>query len=237
MSDVRAGRLGKIDAARKALAAGPKLHREWQARRAGKRGAELTYWRARHQEETTLRNAHYEHFFTGQFGLTRADYAGRRVLDVGCGPRGSLEWATEAAERVGLDPLADDYRELGTDQHQMTYVTAGSEAIPFPDGHFDIVTTFNALDHVDDVDATIRELTRVTRPGGVGLVIVEVGHAPTPTEPHTLGWDVVDRFEGWRVVSEFRAGLGGRHNVYRSLRERVPYTGGAGWLAVRLERR
>ena len=29
--------------------------------------------------------------------------SGMRVLDVGCGPRGSLEWATMAARRVGID--------------------------------------------------------------------------------------------------------------------------------------
>ena len=32
--------------------------------------------------------------YTVVFGLTRDDFAGKAVLDVGCGPRGSLEWAT-----------------------------------------------------------------------------------------------------------------------------------------------
>ena len=31
------------------------------------------------------------------------------TTDIGCGPRGSLEWATMAAERVGLDPPVNKY--------------------------------------------------------------------------------------------------------------------------------
>jgi ubiquinone/menaquinone biosynthesis C-methylase UbiE len=152
----------------------------------GKPDEELAYWRERRRIEGTLSNRHYEELYTEQFGLARADYAGKRVLDIGCGPRGSLEWACEARERIGLDPLVSRYRDLGIDTHAMTYVESGAEAIPFADGHFDIVASLNSLDHVDDVDAAIGEMTRVTRSGGVGLLIVEVNGAPTPTEPHTL---------------------------------------------------
>ena len=132
--------------------------------------------------------------FTGLFGLDAGFYSGRAVLDIGCGPRGSLEWAAEARRRVGLDPLADDYRELGTDAHAMEYVAAGSEAMPFGDGEFDIVTSINSLDHVDDLKRTAAEIKRVTRRGGHLVLGVEVGHDPTWTEPQSLSWDVCDLF-------------------------------------------
>ena len=184
--------------------------------------AELAFWRGRQEAEGVLRHGHYERFYTTQFELTRDDYAGKRVLDIGCGPRGSLEWADTALERVGLDPLVNRYRDLGIDQHQTTYVEAGAEAIPFPDGHFDIAAAFNALDHVDDADAAIAELTRVTRAGGIGLVIVEVNHEPTPTEPQSLEWDILDRFTGWEVVMERRTGIDARHDVYGSWQRQEP---------------
>ena len=98
-----------------------------------------------------LSNAHYAWCFTDCFGLPLELYDGKRVLDVGCGPRGSLEWAERAAERVGLDPLADEYQRLHSREHAMTYVAAPAESIPFPDGHFDVVSTMNSLDHVDDL--------------------------------------------------------------------------------------
>ena len=38
------------------------------------------------------------------FNLDKSFYKNKRILDVGCGPRGSLEWDDMALERVGLDP-------------------------------------------------------------------------------------------------------------------------------------
>jgi SAM-dependent methyltransferase len=206
------------------------------ARRPTKGEAELAYWREQEEREGQLGNAHYEHVYTRAFGLTKQDYADKRVLDVGCGPRGALEWADVARERVGVDPLVPDYAELGIDRHAMTYVATGAESIPYPDGHFDIITTFNALDHVDDVDAAIAEITRVAAPGALCLLLVEVNHAPTATEPHDLKWDVLDRFHGWRVLDEGHVAMSGEHNIYRSWESKVPWQSGPGVLGAKLER-
>jgi SAM-dependent methyltransferase len=205
--------------------------------RRSKGDAELAYWRGRHREQGELTGEHYEWFYTTSFGLSRDDYAGKRILDIGCGPRGTLEWASGAAERVGLDPLADRYaEEFGIDRHAMSYVAAGAEDIPFPDGHFDIVTAFNALDHVDDIDATMAEMTRVARVGALALVLVEVGHAPTPTEPQSLGWDFLDGLPHWHVLDRRRAALRDDHSIYSSWREGAPWESGPGLLGGRLER-
>lgn len=214
------------------------------ARRRFKRYHELRYWRGVTQpirgDRVRLEHerAHYEYFFTTFFGLTREDYAGRRLLDIGCGPCGSLEWAAEAVERVGLDPLADDYRKLADDRQAMTYCAASSEAIPYPDGHFDGVSAFNSLDHVDDVTATIREIKRVTAPRGRVLIIVEIGHLPTPTEPHHLDVDVIAPFAPeFRVVRVCTFGVRADHNLYASLGDNEPYVRGKpGVLCARLER-
>ena len=156
------------------------------------RSGELEYWSERKDSEGRLANHWFEHFYTTHFGLSLADYTGKRVLDIGCGPRGSLEWATTARERVGLDPLADDYARLGAAEHSMDYVAAGAESIPFPDGYFDIVCSFNSLDHVDDLDCAIGEIKRVVRIGGLVLLLTDVHEEPTPQEPICFGWDVVD---------------------------------------------
>src|SRR4051794_32000441 len=62
-----------------------------------KASGEMAFWRGRHAEEGTLSNDHYEHLFTTLHGLSRRDFVNSHVLDVGCGPRGSLEWATGIA--------------------------------------------------------------------------------------------------------------------------------------------
>jgi SAM-dependent methyltransferase len=159
-----------------------------------KREEEFRYWEGRVAQEGTLENSHYEPYYTTCFGLEKSFYRGKAVLDIGCGPRGSLEWADEARERVGLDPLVYAYRNLGIDRHRMRYVEGGSERIPFPDGYFDVVTSINSLDHVDDLDRTIAEVIRVTAVGGLFLVIAEVHPYPTPCEPIMLPWQVTSKF-------------------------------------------
>jgi SAM-dependent methyltransferase len=213
-----------------------------QARKRFKEYHELRYWRgvtrpiARDRAKLEHERAHYEFFFTTFFGLGADDYAGSAVLDVGCGPCGSLEWASGARERVGLDPLADCYRRLAEDQQAMIYCAASSEAIPYPDGHFDCVSTFNSLDHVDDVAATIREIKRVA--ARRILLIVEIGHAPTPTEPHWLDESVVEKFAPEFKPAGVRLfGVREDHNLYASLKHGIPYVEGKpGILAARLER-
>lgn len=160
-----------------------------------KRKAELGYWKLQMARQGSLPSDHYEYFFTNHFDLDTHDYEGKRVLDIGCGPRGSLNWATMTKQSVGLDPLANEYEDLGIDDDSpMEYVESGAENIPFPDNHFDIVTSFNSLDHVDDLEQSISEIKRVTAPDGLLLLITDVNHDPTVTEPISYSWDVVERF-------------------------------------------
>jgi len=213
------------------------------ARKLYKEHHEMRFWKGvaapmRHdQSRMEHERSHYEQFYTSFFGVSRDDYAGKRILDIGCGPCGSLEWADMTAERVGLDPLADKYQKLLGGQ-RMTYCNAPSEKMPFPDAHFDSVSTFNSLDHVDDVDATIAEIKRVTRPGGRLLLIVEIGHAPTPAEPHHLEENLADRFAPqFRLVSQRLYGVRDDHNVYGSMMDAIPFVPGEeGILAAHLER-
>jgi|tagenome__1003787_1003787.scaffolds.fasta_scaffold20828955_1 SAM-dependent methyltransferase len=186
--------------------------------------AEMVYWTRKAVQQGALAHTHYRTFFTEAFGIEESFYDGKRLLDVGCGPRGSLEWADSASERVGLDPLADLYLKLGAEAHRMRYVAAPAEAMPFADGSFDVVSSFNSLDHVDDLDRTVAEIVRVLAPGGVFLLLTDVGHKPTIAEPRAFGWEVVKLFQpALRVDMEQHLEKADSHAVYRSAREGVPY--------------
>lgn len=178
---------------------------------------ELMFWRGRLKREGSLSNDHYERFYTETFGVDRAYYAGKRIADIGCGPRGSLEWCAEAAERVGVDPLASEYLKMGAHAHAMSYVTAGCEEIPFEDGHFDVVTALNSLDHVENVDAAVAEIERICRPGGDILIIVEINHKPTITEPHFLEKTFTERFRNCETLESRILKIRDDHDVYRSI--------------------
>jgi SAM-dependent methyltransferase len=91
------------------------------------------------------------------------------VVDVGCGVKPYVPWLDgRAARYVGLDlgPGAD--------------VVAATEALPLRDGCADVVLCTQVLEHVDDPRATVAELARVLRPGGLALVST---HGVRPYHP------------------------------------------------------
>jgi 2-polyprenyl-3-methyl-5-hydroxy-6-metoxy-1,4-benzoquinol methylase len=152
---------------------------------------ELKYWKGRKREEGTLANLHYKYFYTAHFGFADSFFNGKFILDIGCGPRGSLEWASMASRRIGLDPLAKEYLRLGARRHQMEYLDGRAEDIPIAAGVCDVVFSFNSLDHVEDVGQVLNEIKRITTPGGYFLLLVEVNHPPTECEPHNLHPDEI----------------------------------------------
>lgn len=179
---------------------------------------EISFWLIRKLKEGKLTNHHYEAFYTSFFGLEYSFYKNKKVLDVGCGPRGSLEWANNTSERIGLDPLAHQYLKMQGKHHKMQYIKGGAEAIPFEAGYFDVVTSFNSLDHVDDLTQCITEIKRVVKPGGLFLLIADIHAFPTITEPSGFGWDIIKSFESDFEVTEELHFEGS--NMYKSLRER-----------------
>jgi len=187
-----------------------------------KRLSELYYWKAVVRRERVLGNTHYKPFYTTYFGLEDGFYAGKTILDIGCGPRGSLEWAHMAERRMGLDPLADQYLKLGARHHRMEYICAPTERIPLPDGSCDVVFSFNSLDHVEDVDAAVAEITRVTKVGGLFLLIVEVNHEPTDCEPHRITPDFGDRLAPAFTCESLRVHAVGEGGVYATLEKGTP---------------
>ena len=156
--------------------------------------------------------------------MDRSFFAGKRILDIGCGPRGSLEWASDTSRRVGIDPLVDTYREFGIDLHAMEYVADPVEHLSFADGSFDVVSSLNSLDHVDDLATAMSEIARVLVPGGSFLLEVEFGHSPTPAEPIEIPADFATSLAPvFTIASVDRFGLSSGHQVHRAHAEKIPY--------------
>lgn len=137
----------------------------------------------------------YQSCFTVLFGLSADFYTGKRILDIGCGPMGSLEWADMALERVGLDPLSEAYEFLGTTNQKMSYTPDFCESISFPDEHFDIVSSFNSIDHIDNIESGLEEIARVLRKGGTFLLMTDTHRDPRPCEPQAFTLETLKMFE------------------------------------------
>ena len=65
----------------------------------------------------------------------------------------------EAMLRVGRDRLTDKGVLLPT-------LVCDAEKLPFPDGHFDLVSVAFGLRNMTHKDAALKEMNRVLRPGG-----------------------------------------------------------------------
>ena len=95
--------------------------------------------------------------------------AGMRALDVGCGP-GAL--TAELAQRLGAASVAavdpsEPFAELCRARVPGAEVAvAAAERIPHPDGEFDAVLSQLVVNFLDDAEAGVREMARVTRSAG-----------------------------------------------------------------------
>lgn len=99
-----------------------------------------------------------------------------RALEVGSGAHG-LIFYFDAAERVGVDPLADHYRELFPAwQGRARTIAAFGEKLPFEDASFDIVLCDNVVDHAESPRRIVEEIGRVLKPGGLLYFTVNFHH-------------------------------------------------------------
>lgn len=108
------------------------------------------------------------------------------VADFGCGPMGSLAWASPARVRIGIDVLADEYRRFGIAVQDMCYVWASEQRIPLPSDYVDVLFTMNALDHVWNLPEACAELVRILAPGGLLIGAFNLDEPPTDCEPQRL---------------------------------------------------
>jgi ubiquinone/menaquinone biosynthesis C-methylase UbiE len=90
---------------------------------------------------------------------------GRRVLEVGCGTGLILSrLAPEAASAYGVD-LSPNMLQ-GARDRGLSVALGSATSLPFRDDSFDLVCSFKVLAHVPDIEKALREIARVTRPGG-----------------------------------------------------------------------
>jgi SAM-dependent methyltransferase len=99
-----------------------------------------------------------------------------KVLDVGCGP-GTI--TADLADRVpqghitGIDAaqeVIEQARELAGDRGCVDFAVGDVYALDYPDGAFDVVHAHQVLQHLGDPVRALREMRRVTKPGGLVAV-------------------------------------------------------------------
>ena len=98
---------------------------------------------------------------------------GMRVLDLAAGTgTSSAGYAADGADVVACDFSTGMVAEGRRRHPGIAFVAGDATALPFADGSFDAVTISYGLRNVQDTVGALKEMARVTRPGG-RLVVAE----------------------------------------------------------------
>jgi ubiquinone/menaquinone biosynthesis C-methylase UbiE len=120
---------------------------------------------------------------------------GKTVLDLGCFTGGrTVAWHKKYSikKSFGVDVeqvFIDASRHCASDEGVDAEFEMGfGEALPFPEGKFDAVVSFDVFEHVRDVRKTMAECLRVLKSGGVLIVVFPPFYCPTEHHLSCVSW-------------------------------------------------
>lgn len=147
-----------------------------------------------------------------------APQRGERILDLAAGTgTSSMAFVPSGAQVVAADfsrgMIAEGRRRHG-DVPNLEFVQADATDLPFADGEFDAVTMSFGLRNVNDPRRALRELRRVTRPGG-RIVVCEFSHPPSPA------FNGLYRFYNDRVLPIVAKAVSSNAEAYDYLNESI----------------
>lgn len=145
-----------------------------------------------------------------------------QLLDIGCGRGLFLRHVQErnpAWNLFAIDVDSSGLEATSENAPKATVKTGRADSIPFADASFDVISAWDVLEHVSDLETATSEITRCLRPDGLLAVVVPVYDGVTgpliraldhdPTHIHQwprrswLGW-MTANFQGVRWHGIFR---------------------------------
>jgi ubiquinone/menaquinone biosynthesis C-methylase UbiE len=103
-------------------------------------------------------------------------FAGKTVLDLGCGVGNDLSRFVKAGAKVTGVDISQHAVELARDNFRFRglegeFLKMNGEKLEFPDDHFDAVFCHTVLHFTPDPHAMLREIKRVLKPGGEAILM------------------------------------------------------------------
>ena len=131
---------------------------------------------------------------------------GLKVLDVGCGKGAFTKRLHEEGARVhGMDITASFVNAAAMNVPDAEFRCRSATAIPFDDDSFDVVYSFEVLEHVPETGKAVAEMARVLRPGGKLMIIDKniLGVHPQYIVPLALYKRYMELRDRWMYPKDF----------------------------------
>jgi SAM-dependent methyltransferase len=111
-----------------------------------------------------------------------------RILDVGCAFGGFLASMPDDWSRFGIDVSSFAIQQAQTTRPELQLAAATLETNPFH-GPFDVVTSFDVIEHIQNLDYVAESVRSLLKPGGLFLFVVPTYDGPLGPVVHLLDRD------------------------------------------------
>src|SRR4051812_21778603 len=117
-------------------------------------------------DESTIEHLH-------RYALAKEYVKKKTVLDIACGEGYGSNLLAEEADLVhGVDIDEETIRRASAKyvRKNLSFKAGNACSIPFPDNHFDVVVSFETIEHVHDHYSMVTELKRVLKEDGILII-------------------------------------------------------------------
>jgi SAM-dependent methyltransferase len=139
----------------------------------------------RHYER---QNPGYKHAFYRDLILEHAGGSSARILDVGCAFGGFVSSMPDAWDRYGIDVSSFAIQRGRAMYPKVQLAAATLDTNPF-DGPFDVLTSFDVIEHIQDLENVALHVRSLLRPGGLFVFVVPTYDGPLGPIVHLLDRD------------------------------------------------
>ena len=94
------------------------------------------------------------------------------ILDLGCGDGHFASIAFDRPIDIGIDPWSGPVKLAAKQGSYQQVINGLGNQLPFPDEYFGSVISNSVLEHIEDLDVVIKEVSRVTKPNGIFIFCV-----------------------------------------------------------------
>jgi len=105
----------------------------------------------------------------------------RPILDIGCGFGEFAEVYAESPIDMGVDNCSRDLAVAAKTNKYKNLTLADAADLPFADNYFGSIFSISTLEHIENVDGSLKEAFRVLKPNGIFFLTLETNEVDEAT--------------------------------------------------------